>query len=166
MSESPRARPPRSWRRLSGASLAIAMGAGSIAAIAATPASQAESSASLVVSPSHKPVIAQTICDSDAGPRAKTQTVLRNRGDRPGVTVTYSVDGAKPRSSWDFTVSVTSSSSDSGFGVGQDGTIRADRRGHWSLKLAVANEGRYRAKSRLATLSGSQHCFLRVTAAP
>jgi hypothetical protein len=54
-------------------------GAGSIAAIAATAASQPECSASLVVSPSHKPVIAQTSCDSDAGPRAKTQTVLRNR---------------------------------------------------------------------------------------
>ena len=164
MSESPQTRSPRSWRRLSGASLAIAMGTGSIAAIAATPASQAESSASLVVSPSHKPVIAQTSCDSDAGPRAKTQTVLRNRGDRPGVTVTYSVAGAKPRSPWDFRVSVTSSG-DSGFGVGQDGTIRADRQGHWSLKLTVANEGRYRAKSRLATLSGNQHC-LRITAAP
>ena len=69
MSESPQAGPPRSWRRLSGASLAIAMGAGSIAAIAATPASQAESSASLVVSPSHKPVVAQTMFDSDAWPR-------------------------------------------------------------------------------------------------
>jgi|SoiMetStandDraft_2_1073263.scaffolds.fasta_scaffold10023_1 hypothetical protein len=165
MSESPQTRSPRSWRRLSGASLAIAMGTGSIAAIAATPASQAESSASLVVSPSHKPVIAQTSCDSDAGPRAKTQTVLRNRGDRPGVTVTYSVAGAKPRSPWDFRVSVTSSG-DSGFGVGQDGTIRADRQGHWSFKLTVANEGRYRAKSRLGTLSGNQHCFLRITAAP
>lgn len=158
MSESPQTGP---WRRLGGASIAIAMGAGSIAAIAATPASQAESSASLV-SPSHKPVIAQAICDSDAGPRAQTQTVLRNRGDRPGVTVTFSVDGAEPRSRWDYRVSVEGST----FGVGQEGTIRADRRGHSSLKLTIASEGRYRAKSRLTTRSGNQHCFLRVVAAP
>ena len=165
MSESPQPK-SRSWRRLSGASLAIAVGAGSIAAIAATPASQAENAASLAVSPSHRPVVAQSMCDSDAGKRPKAQAVLSNRGDRPGVKVVFSVDGAKPRSRWDYTSSVSSSSSDSGLGVGQDASVRANRKGHWSVTMVNPLEGRYRAKIRMEPRSGDQHCFLRVIAAP
>jgi hypothetical protein len=166
MSESVQIGGQRSWRRLSRTSLAIAAIAGGVAAIAATPTSQAEGSRSIAASPSHKPVVARSICDSDAATRARTQTVLSNRGDRPGVTVVFSLTDARPHSRWHYEVSVASNSGDADVAIGAGGSILANRQGQWSVTMVNSNEGRYSAKSVIASRSGHQHCSLRVTAAP
>jgi hypothetical protein len=166
MSESVQSGGQRSWRRLSRASLAIAAVAGAVAAIAATPASQAEGGISMAVGASHKPVVARSICDSDAATQARTQTVLSNRGDRPGVKVVFSLTDARPHSRWHYKISVASNSGDTGFAIGAGSSIRANRQGQWSVTMVNSNEGRYSAKSVIASRSGDQHCFLRVTAAP
>lgn len=156
---------PRSWR-LGGAITAIAIGAGGIGAIATTPASQADGDVELGVSPAHKPVVARSICDSDVARRSVTQTVLRNRGDRPGVKVTFSIEGAKPRSLWDYEVSVTSTTGTEGSEIVRTDSIRADRNGRWSTVVVHRREGRYYAESGIAPRSGAQYCSMGVTAAP
>jgi hypothetical protein len=152
--------------RLSGALIAIAIGAGSVGAIAATPASQADGGVDLRVSPAHKPIVARSICDSDVTRRSVTQTVLRNRGDRPGVKVTFSIEGAKPRSLWDYEVSVTSTTGTAGSEVVRTDSIRANRNGRWSITVVNRREGRYYAESGIAPHSGVQYCSMGVTAAP
>ncbi len=126
--------------------------------------SQAESGLSR--SPVHKPVIARTICDSDTVRGAVTQTVLRNRGDLPGVAVTFSVEKAKPRSPWDYEVSVTSTTGSQGTEVVRTDSIRANRHGRWSVTVVNRREGRYYAESGIAPHSGAQYCSMGVTGAP
>jgi hypothetical protein len=92
--------------------------------------------------------------------------VLSNRGDRPGVKVVFSVTGARPQSRWHYEVSVASNSGDVGAEIGTSGSIRADRQGQWSVTMVNSNEGRYSAKSVIASRTGRQHCSLAVTAAP
>lgn len=108
MSESLLASRTRSWRRIGCAITAIAIGAGVVGVIAATPDWRAEASGHPSVSPVHKPVVARSICDSDVPRRSVIQIVERSRGDRPGVKVTFRVKGVKPRSLWDYEVSVAS----------------------------------------------------------
>jgi hypothetical protein len=152
----------RSWR-LGGALTAVAIGAGSIGAIAATPA---DGTVELNISPAHKPVVARSICDTDVTRRSVTQTVLRNRGDLPGVKVTFSIEGAKPRSLWDYEVSVTSTTGTEGSEIVRTDSIRADRSGRWSATVVNRREGRYYAESGIAPHSGVQYCAMGVTAAP
>jgi hypothetical protein len=155
----------RFWR-LGGAITAIAIGAGSVGAIAATPASQADGSSGLRISPAHKPVVAQSICDSDVARRSVTQTVLRNLGERPGVKVIFSIEGAKPRSLWDYEVSVTSTTGTEGSEIVRTDSIRADRNGRWTFAVVNRREGRYYAESGIGPHSGVQYCSMGVTAAP
>jgi hypothetical protein len=166
MSDSEQAIRSRTWCRRRGAIIALAIGAGIVGAVAATPGSQAESHSGLGRSPAHKPVIARSICDSNIVRRSVTQTVLRNRGDRPGVAVTFSVEQAKPRSLWDYEVSVTSTTGNEGTEVVRTDSIRANRDGRWSVTVVNRREGRYYAESGIAPRSGVQYCSMGVTAAP
>jgi len=95
-----------------------------------------------------------------------TQTVLRNRGDRPGVKVIFSIEHARPSSLWDYEVSVTSSTGSSGNEVVAVGSIRADSSGQWSITVLNRREGRYYAESGIPNRSGSQYCSMGVTGAP
>jgi hypothetical protein len=166
MSESEQPIRSRTWWRRSGAIIAIAIGAGIVGAVAAMPGSQAESHSGLGRSPAHEPVIARSICDTDIVRRSVTQTLLRNRGDRPGVAVTFSVEQAKPGSRWSYEVSVTSTTGSQGTEVVSTDTIRANRNGQWSITVVNRREGRYYAESGIAPLSGAQYCAMGVTAAP
>jgi hypothetical protein len=127
MSESVQASGSRTWARPSHAIVAIAIGI--VGAVAAKPESQAESRSGLSRSPAYKPVIAQSICDSDIVRRAVTRMVLRNRGDRPGVKVSFGVEHAKPGSVWDYEVSVTSTTGSEGTVVVRTDSIRANQVG-------------------------------------
>ena len=92
--------------------------------------------------------------------------MLRNRGDRPGVEVTFSVEQAKPGSRWDYEVSVTSTTGSQGTEVVSTDSIRANRNGRWSITVVNRREGRYYAESGIAPHSGAQYCSMGVTAAP
>jgi hypothetical protein len=155
----------RSWR-LGGGLIAVAIVAGGVGAITATPATQADGNVGLHVSPARKPVVARSICDSDVTRRSVTQTVLRNRAELPGVKVTFGIEGAKPRSLWDYEVSVTSTTGSEGSEIVRTDSIRADMNGRWSVTVVNRREGRYYAESGIAPHSGVQYCSMGVTAAP
>lgn len=95
-----------------------------------------------------------------------TQTVLRNRGDRPGVKVNFGIEHAKPRSLWHYEVSVTSTTGNEGTEVVRTDSIRANRDRQWSVSVVNRREGRYYAESGIAPGSGAQYCSMGVTAAP
>lgn len=152
----------RSWLRPIGMIAAIAIGAGTVSAIVVTSASEADGSGRLRASPAHKPVIARSVCDSDVARGSVTRTLLHNRGDRPGVRVAFGIERAKPRSLWDYEVSVTSGGTE----VVRTSSIRADRNGQWSITVVNRREGRYYAESGISPRSGDQYCSMGVTAAP
>lgn len=148
------------WHQSANRSTAVA-GVGVLAvAIAGAWLALPQASAAPGAGEGSKPVVTRSVCDSDAQTRAVHQVKLRDRGDQTGTRAIWSIENARPGSTWDYEVSLTVGDSEkvrsSSVVIQTDGTA--------SFAMVNGTDGRAYAESGLGPSSGKQYCSTGLTA--